>query len=67
MQVEHSVALVTGGNRGIGEAARACGDISILINGAGAFHSQTPIGATDLALERSMAKMLTAATISTGR
>jgi NAD(P)-dependent dehydrogenase (short-subunit alcohol dehydrogenase family) len=102
MQIEDSVALVTGGNRGIGEAfvrallaagarrvyvaarnpddaahlaaeapgralplrldvtkpdqiaeaAKACGDVSILINNAGAFHGQTLLGATDLTAAR---------------
>ena len=102
MQIENSTALVTGGNRGIGEAfvrallaagatkvyvgarnsndaahlaaeapgravpltldvtkpdqiaaaAAACGDVSILINNAGAFHNQTLIGAADLTAAR---------------
>ena len=102
MQIEDSVALVTGGNRGIGEAlvrgllargarrvwvgsrdpaaaahlaaeapgravpvaldvtkpdtfsalAQTCGDVSLLINNAGAFHNQTLLGAPSLAAAR---------------
>jgi NAD(P)-dependent dehydrogenase (short-subunit alcohol dehydrogenase family) len=102
MQIENSTALVTGGNRGIGEAfvrallaagaakvyvgarnpddaahlaaeapgravplkldvtkpdqiaeaAAACGDVSILINNAGAFHNVTLLTAPDLSAAR---------------
>lgn len=102
MDIEGAVALVTGGNRGIGEAfvraflqagasrvyigarsassaahlveesgsravaleldvtrpeqveaaARACGDVSILVNNAGAFLNQRLIGASDMAAAR---------------
>ncbi len=102
MNIEGSVALVTGGNRGIGEAfvrallaagaakvyvgtrkledaahlvaedpartvalalditkaeqiaaaAAKCGDVSILINNAGAFHNLTLMGAADLSAAR---------------
>jgi short-subunit dehydrogenase len=36
----------------IAEAAKACGDVSILINNAGAFHNQTLLGAADLTAAR---------------